>query len=65
MIQIGKYRFGFASFSMMVVFAVLSVCAIAAAFLKPADWQTRLSEIPSESESEPLDSARFQRRCPW
>lgn len=30
---------------MMVVFAVLSVCAIAAAFLKPADWQTRLSEI--------------------
>ncbi|MDE5629494.1 MAG: hypothetical protein K2I69_08035 [Muribaculaceae bacterium] len=32
MIQIGKYRFGFAPLSMIVVFIVLSVCAIVAAF---------------------------------
>ncbi|MDE6588505.1 MAG: hypothetical protein K2K40_09230 [Paramuribaculum sp.] len=32
MIQIGKYRLGFAPLSMIVVFIVLSVCAIVAAF---------------------------------
>lgn len=32
MIQIGRYKFGFAPLSMIVVFIVLSVCAIVAAF---------------------------------
>ncbi|MDE6574489.1 MAG: hypothetical protein K2L84_04070 [Muribaculaceae bacterium] len=32
MIQIGKYKFGFAPLSMIVVFIVLSVCAIVASF---------------------------------
>lgn len=32
MIQIGRFKFGFASLSMIVVFIVLSVCAVAAAF---------------------------------
>lgn len=32
MIQIGRYRSGFAPLSMIVVFIVLSICAIATAF---------------------------------
>ncbi|MEZ3551810.1 hypothetical protein [uncultured Duncaniella sp.] len=32
MIQIGRYKMGFAPFSMIVVFIVLSVCAVVAAF---------------------------------
>ena len=32
MIQIGRYNWGFAPLSMIVVFIVLSVCAIVAAF---------------------------------
>ena len=32
MIQIGRYKFGFAVLSMIVVFIVLSVCAVFAAF---------------------------------
>lgn len=32
MIQIGRYKFGFAPLSMIAVFIVLSVCAIVAAF---------------------------------
>lgn len=32
MIQIGKYRLGIAPLSMIVVFIVLSVCAVTAAF---------------------------------
>lgn len=32
MIQVGRYKLGFAPLSMIVVFIVLSVCAIVAAF---------------------------------
>lgn len=32
MIQIGRYRLGFAPLSMIVVFIVLSVCSVIAAF---------------------------------
>lgn len=32
MIQIGKYKLGFAALSMVAVFVVLSVCAVIAAF---------------------------------
>lgn len=32
MIQIGRYKLGFAQVSMIVVFIVLSVCAVVAAF---------------------------------
>ncbi len=32
MIQIGRYKFGFAPLSMIAVFIVLSVCGIVAAF---------------------------------
>lgn len=32
MIQIGRYKLGFASLSMIVVFIVLSICATVAAF---------------------------------
>lgn len=32
MIQIGRYKLGFAPLSMIVVFIVLSVCAVVAAF---------------------------------
>lgn len=46
MIQIGRYRLGFAQLSMIVVFIVLSVCAIVAAFqqAKP-EWPMPLSHI--------------------
>lgn len=46
MIQIGKYKLGFAPLSMIVVFIVLSVCAIVAAFqqAKP-EWPMPLSHI--------------------
>lgn len=46
MIQIGKYKLGFAPLSMFVVFIVLSVCAIAAAFQQARpEWPMPLSHI--------------------
>lgn len=44
MIQIGRYKLGFAPLSMIVVFIVLSVCAIVAAFqhARP-EWPMLLS----------------------
>ena len=46
MIQIGRYKLGFAPLSMIVVFIVLSVCAIIAAFqqVRP-EWPMPLSHI--------------------
>lgn len=46
MIQIGRYKLGFAPLSMIVVFIVLSVCAIVAAFqhARP-EWSMPLSHI--------------------
>ena len=32
MIRIGKYKLGFATFSAVIVFIVLSICAVTAAF---------------------------------
>lgn len=44
MIQIGRYKFGFAPLSMIVVFIVLSVCAIFAAFQQSRpEWPMPLS----------------------
>ena len=46
MIQIGKYKLGFAPLSIIVVFIVLSVCAIVAAFQQaPPEWSMPLSQI--------------------
>ena len=46
MIQVGKYKFGFAPLSMIVVFIVLSVCAIVAAFQQARpEWCMPLSHI--------------------
>ncbi|WP_288056801.1 hypothetical protein, partial [Xylanibacter rodentium] len=46
MIQIGKYKFGFAPLSMLVVFIVLSVCAVAATFQQSRpEWSMPLSYI--------------------
>lgn len=46
MIQIGKYKFGFAALSMIVVFIVLSVCAVVAAFQQARpEWSMPLSHI--------------------
>ena len=46
MIQIGRYKLGFAPLSMIVVFIVLSVCAIVAAFQQPRqEWSMPLSYI--------------------
>ena len=46
MIQIGKYKFGFAPLSIIVVFIVLSVCAIVAAFQQARpEWSMPLSHI--------------------
>ncbi len=46
MIQIGRYKLGFASLSMIVVFIVLSVCAIVAAFQQARqEWPMPLSHI--------------------
>ncbi|MDE7025417.1 MAG: hypothetical protein K2O88_06020 [Paramuribaculum sp.] len=42
MIQIGKYRFGFAPVSMFVVFIVLSICAVLSAFYVAADNEDTL-----------------------
>ncbi len=46
MIQIGRFKLGIAPLSMIVVFIVLSVCAIVAAFqqAKP-EWPMPLSHI--------------------
>lgn len=44
MIQVGRYRLGFAPLSMIVVFIVLSVCAIVAAFHQARpEWPMSLS----------------------
>lgn len=46
MIQIGRYKLGFAPLSMIVVFIVLSVCAIVAAFQHArSEWSMPLSHI--------------------
>lgn len=46
MIQIGRYKLGFAPLSMIVVFIVLSVCAIVAAFQQARpEWSMPLSHI--------------------
>lgn len=46
MIQVGRYRLGFAPLSMIVVFIVLSVCAIVAAFQQSRpEWSMPLSHI--------------------
>lgn len=46
MIQIGRYRLGFAPLSMIVVFIVLSVCAVIAAFLQARpEWPMPLSNL--------------------
>ncbi len=46
MIQIGRYNWGFAPLSMIVVFIVLSVCAIVAAFQQSRpEWSMPLSYI--------------------
>lgn len=51
MIQIGRYKIGFAPLSMIVVFIVLSVCAVVAAFDSarpeypvPLAWQIVVNE---------------------
>ena len=46
MIQIGRYKFGFAPLSMIAVFIVLSVCAVVAAFHQALpEWPMPLSGI--------------------
>lgn len=46
MIQIGKYRFGFLPVSMMVVFILLSICAILAAIRQARpEWPMPLWNI--------------------
>lgn len=46
MIQIGKCKLGFAPLSIIVVFIVLSVCAIVAAFQQARpEWSMLLSHI--------------------
>lgn len=46
MLQIGSYKLGFAPLSMIVVFIVLSVCAIVAAFQQARpEWSMPLSHI--------------------
>lgn len=46
MIQIGRYKLGFAPLSMIVVFIVLSVCAIVAALQQTrSEWSMPLSHI--------------------
>lgn len=46
MIQIGRYKFGFAPLSMIAVFIVLSVCAVVAAFHQARpEWPMPLSGI--------------------
>lgn len=46
MIQIGRYRLGFAQLSMIVVFIVLSVCAVIAAFQQARpEWPMPLSYL--------------------
>ncbi|MBO4994593.1 MAG: hypothetical protein J6C78_01345 [Muribaculaceae bacterium] len=46
MIQIGRFRFGFAPASMVVVFVALSVCAVVAAFNQARpEWPVPLSYL--------------------
>ena len=46
MIQIGRYKLGFVPLSMIVVFIVLSVCVIVAAFQQARpEWSMPLSHI--------------------
>lgn len=46
MIQIGRYRLGFAPLSMIVVFIVLSVCSVIAAFQQARpEWPMPLSNL--------------------
>lgn len=46
MIQIGRYRLGFAPLSMIVVFIVLSVCAVIVAFQQARpEWPMPLSNL--------------------
>lgn len=46
MIQIGRYRLGFAPLSMIVVFTVLSMCAVTAAFQQARpEWPMPLSYL--------------------
>lgn len=46
MIRIGKYRFGFAPISMIVVFVILSVCAIISAVRQARpEWPMPLWQI--------------------
>lgn len=46
MLQIGKYKFGFAPVSMAIVFVVLSVCAVIVAVRQARpEWSMPLSHI--------------------
>lgn len=46
MLQIGKYKLGFAPLSMIAVFIILSVCSIVAAFQQyRPEWSMPLSYI--------------------
>lgn len=46
MIQIGRYKLGFAPLSMIVVFIVLSICAIVAAFQQARpEWPMPLTSV--------------------
>lgn len=46
MIQIGRYKLGFAPLSMIVVFVILSVCAVTAAFQQARpEWPMPLSSL--------------------
>ena len=46
MIQIGRFRFGFAPVSMVVAFVVLSACAVVAAFSQARpEWPVPLSYL--------------------
>lgn len=46
MIQIGKYKLGIAPLSMIVVFIVLSACAVTAAFSQARpEWPVPLTDL--------------------
>ena len=46
MIRIGRYKLGFAPLSMIVVFIILSVCAVIAAFQQARpEWPMPLSAL--------------------
>lgn len=51
MIQIGRYRLGFAPLSMIVVFIVLSVCAVITAFQQARpEWPMPLYSLITINE---------------